>query len=150
MGKMDPFGGQEVFNAAPDKVFAFLTNVDEMAKTIPDLVSAEKVDDRTLKCVVKPGFSFLRSTMRLTVTMEPDAAAKTAVMRVKADGLGVGMQTESHLKVTGTGAESKVDWTAQVTEMRGLISLVGSSLIKGAAEKTVKDGFAALRRELEK
>lgn len=149
MASIDPFGGEELFAAAPDKVFAFLTDVEQMAKTIPDLVSYEKVDDRTLKCVVKPGFSFLRSTMRLTVKMEPDAAARTAVMRVQAEGLGVGMGTESRLAVSPDGAGTRIKWDAKVTEMRGLISLVGPSLIKGAAEKTVKDGMQALHKHLE-
>lgn len=148
MASMDPFGGEEIFKADPAKVFAFLTNVDEMAKTIPDLVSYEKIDDRTLKCVVKPGFSFLRSTMRLTVTMNPDPTAQTAVMKVQAEGLGVGMTTESRLAVVPDAEGTKVKWNAQVNEMRGLISLVGPSLIRGAAEKTVRDGFDALRKQL--
>ena len=64
------FGGQERFAASPEKVYALLTNLDAMAATIPDLVSAEKSDDaRTLKCVVRPGFSFLRGTMRLAISL---------------------------------------------------------------------------------
>ena len=59
------FGGTEQFAAEPEKLYALLTDLDAMAGTIPDLVSAERVELRTLKCVVRPGFSFLRGTMRL-------------------------------------------------------------------------------------
>ncbi|MCW5766790.1 MAG: SRPBCC family protein [Phycisphaeraceae bacterium] len=149
MAKLDPFGGEETFNADPARVFAFLTNIEEMSKTIPDLVSAEKIDDRTLKAVVKPGFTFLRSTMRLTIRMEPDEANRTAVMKVQAEGLGVGMNTESTMRITPDANGARVQWTASVTDMRGLISLAPTSLVRGAAEKTVKDGFDALRKKLE-
>ncbi|MBI3837971.1 MAG: hypothetical protein HY288_08565 [Planctomycetia bacterium] len=63
------FGGEERFAASPEKLYELLTNLDAMASSIPDLVSAEKVDGRTMKCVVRPRFSFLRGTMRLTITL---------------------------------------------------------------------------------
>ncbi len=52
------FGGQERFRASPEKLFALVTDLDAMAATIPDLVSAEKVDAGTMKCVVRQAFRF--------------------------------------------------------------------------------------------
>ncbi len=63
------FGGEESFAAPPERLFGLLTDLDGLADTIPDLVSSHRVDDRTLECVVRPGFSFLRGTMRVTIRL---------------------------------------------------------------------------------
>lgn len=149
MGAIDPFGGTESFKAGPDAVYAALTDLDALAETIPDKVSAERVDGRTVKAVVRPGFSFLRGTMRLTVELDKTDASREAVMRTSAEGIGVGMKVEAKMKVEAEGSGSKVAWTAQVTEMRGLIAAVGPTLIKAAADKTVRDGWERLRRRVD-
>lgn len=149
MGAIEPFGGTESFKAGPEAVYAALTDLDALAETIPDKVSSERVDDRTVKAVVRPGFSFLRGTMRLTVEMDKTDASREAVMRTSAEGIGLGMKVEAKMKVEAEGSGSKVGWTAQVTEMRGLIAAVGPTLIKAAADKTVRDGWAQLRRRVD-
>ena len=88
--KQIEFGGEERFEAPPEKVYGLLTDLDAMAATIPDLVSCEKVDERTLKCVVRPGFSFLRGTMRLTIALGETVPPNSATMTVAAQGIGVG------------------------------------------------------------
>ena len=82
------FGGNEIFSAPPEQVFAALTDLDRLPRLIPELVSAEKIDDRTLNCVVRPGFSFLRGTLRMTITIIDMNAPKTASMKVSAAGIG--------------------------------------------------------------
>ena len=52
---LEPFSGTETFSATPERVFAVLTNLDALASAMPGLVSSEKVDQLTLKAVVKPG-----------------------------------------------------------------------------------------------
>src|SRR6478672_9879544 len=83
------FGGHEQFASSPEKLFSLLTDLDSLAATIPDLVSAEKVDERTMRCVVRPGFSFLRGTMKLEIVMNEVTAPESATMNVSAQGIGV-------------------------------------------------------------
>src|SRR6185437_14433388 len=75
------FGGEERFAAAPERLFAVVTDLETLSENIPNLVSAERTDERTLKCVVRPGFSFLRGTLKLTISLAdlepPTAAAMT-------------------------------------------------------------------------
>src|SRR4051812_43830427 len=63
------FGGEETFSVPPERLFAALTDLDQLTKIIPDLVSSERIDERTLKCVVRPGFSFLRGTLKLQISI---------------------------------------------------------------------------------
>ncbi len=143
------FQGEERFKADAAKVYNTLTDLDGLKDSIPDLVSAQRIDDRTVSCVVRPGFSFLRGTMKMTITLDKTEPGRAAAMSVNADGIGVGMKMESRFSVETEGAGSLVKWEAQVVEMRGLIKAVGPTLIRAAADKVVRDGFARLRARIE-
>jgi carbon monoxide dehydrogenase subunit G len=146
-----PLKGKERFNAPPAKLYAELTNLDALAANIPDLQSSQKVDDRTLQCVVKPGFSFIRGTMKTRIHLAETTPDQRVVMKVSASGIGMGMEIESRLNILPEdgGAASTLDWEAAVVGRSGLLSLVGPSLIQGAAEKTIRDGWEKLRARVE-
>ncbi|HEV3137380.1 MAG TPA: SRPBCC domain-containing protein [Pirellulales bacterium] len=142
------FGGEERFVAAPEKLYELLTNLDAMAATIPDLVSAEKVDERTMKCVVRPGFSFLRGTMRLTIALGDAIRPESAAMSVTAQGIGVSMNVVSQLNISPEGPGSRLDWTARIQELKGLISAVSPGLIKAAADQVIRHAWGQVRKQL--
>ena len=96
------FGGNESFSAPPEQVFAALTDLEQLPRIIPDLVSSEKVDDRTLNCVVRPGFSFLRGTLRMTITIVELTPPESASMKVSAAGIGAQIEVVSALEVAAT------------------------------------------------
>jgi carbon monoxide dehydrogenase subunit G len=149
MAVIEPFGGEERFTADAPTVYAALTDLDTLAASIPDLVSTERVDDRTLKAVVRPGFSFLRGTLRLTLELERDDGKRGAVVRTAAEGIGVGMKVEATMSVEPDGTGSKVRWQARVPELRGLVTAVGPSLIKAAADRTVRDAWDRFRQRVQ-
>jgi carbon monoxide dehydrogenase subunit G len=139
------FGGEERFNAPPQKLFDQLTNLDTLATTIPDLVSAERTDPNTLKCVVRPGFSFLRGTMKLQISVSDLQPPEKATMHVDAQGIGIAMRLESHLHISPDGIGSLLKWDAQVLEMKGLISTVSPGLVKAAADQVVRLAWEGVR-----
>ncbi|MEX0978950.1 MAG: SRPBCC domain-containing protein [Pirellulales bacterium] len=144
------FGGEEHFAASPEKVYGLLTDLDAMAGTIPDLVSAEKSDDgRTLKCVVRPGFSFLRGTMRLAISLGDCQQPKHATMKVDAQGIGLAMGVVSELHIQGEGDGSRLEWTARIEALKGLISAVSPGLIRAAADQVIRHAWSQLRKQLD-
>jgi carbon monoxide dehydrogenase subunit G len=146
--QLPEFGGEERFTASADKLFALLTNLDAMTATIPDLVSSEKVDDRTMKCVVRPGFSFLRGTMKLMLKLGDVNPPENATMSVEAQGIGVSMTILSQLKISAEGEGSRLDWTAKVAQLKGLISAVSPGLIKAAADQVIRHAWSQVRKQL--
>ncbi|HEX3727802.1 MAG TPA: SRPBCC domain-containing protein [Pirellulales bacterium] len=142
------FGGEEQFRATPEQLYAQLTNLDAMAATIPDLVEAERVDEQTLKCVVRPGFSFLRGTMKLTITLDQLAEPTSATMSVVAQGIAVGMTVRSHLAIAADGSGSRLTWTATVAELKGLIAAVSPGLISAAADQVIRHAWTQIRQQL--
>ena len=141
-------GGEENFNASAETLYATLTDIDVMATRIPDLVSSEKIDERTLRCVVRPGFSFLRGTMKLTMAIDPTEPPKNAEMQINAKGIGVTMQVTSSLEVTPNGEGSTLKWTGRVEKMTGLVATISPSLVKAAADQVIRKGWSEIRKQL--
>lgn len=142
------FGGEELFAAPPDRVFGVLTDLDVMAATVPDLVSSERPDAKTLKCVVKPRFSFLRATLRLTISLADIEPPRSATMRIAGQGIGVSVDVSSALTVEPAGSGTRLRWTARVDHMGGLMASVPSGLITGAADKIIRQGWQKVRERL--
>lgn len=153
--QLEPFKGQEVFHAAPMRVFEALTDPDSLASMIPDLVSHERVNSRELKCIVRPGFSFLRASLRMVMTIsEAQApAAESAgriVLNIVSQGIGAAMKIECRVVIHDTGSGgSRVEWEAGVQELSGLITAVSPTLIRSAADKVIHDGWQAMRQRVE-
>lgn len=142
------FGGEELFAASPERLFDVLTDVDTLAATIPDLVSSEKPDPQTLKCVIKPKFTFLRATMRLAIQLRDLARPSSATMHVTAEGIGASMQVVSVLSIEPVGSGSKMIWTARIERMGGLLATVPGGLVKGAADQVIRQGWQQVRQRL--
>lgn len=140
--------GEEHFDHDPDRVYAAVTDLKLLAKNIPDLVSHEIVGENELRCVVRPGFSFLRMTMKTRIVLAPDPAARKAVMKVSSQGIGAAMDVESHVAVEPADGGALLKWTAQVVKTTGLVSTVSRDLVRAAAEQVIRSGWAQIRTQL--
>jgi carbon monoxide dehydrogenase subunit G len=148
---VEPLAGTEVFAASPCRVHATLTDLDVLGQVMPGAVAPERVDDRTIRCTVRPSFSFLSANMRVTVTLADSAPPNSATIRMAAQGIGISMNVESRLRISPEqgGAASRLDWDARITEMKGLITAVSPGLIRAAADQVVRAGWKALRLRIE-
>ncbi|MEX2186541.1 MAG: SRPBCC domain-containing protein [Pirellulales bacterium] len=157
------FGGVEQFAATSDRVFAVVTDLGTLARVLPDVESSEQPAADTLRCVVRPGFSFLRGKLNVTITrQETDAEAPlSAEFRVESKAIGVQITVETSLRVEATSveaspveatptnaAQSALHWQATVTERKGLVAAISASLIRAAAEKVIQQTWQRLRDEL--
>jgi carbon monoxide dehydrogenase subunit G len=142
------FGGEERFVAPPEKVYALLTDLDGLGASIPDLVSAQRVDERTLNCTVRPGFSFLRGTMKLKITLDELTPPTQATLRIDSQGIGVAMKVVSQMTLEAEGTGTKLTWNADVSEMKGLVATVSPGLVKAAAEQVIRHGWKQMHERL--
>lgn len=140
------FGGSETFKLPPGELFDIVTNLDNVASTIPDAESTERIDEHTLRAVVRPGFSFLRGKLTLMIRVADKVFPSEA--RTVIDGQGIGMRVvvESHVHIEPAEAGSKLTWEARVIEMKGLIATVSPGLVQSAAEQVIKNAWAQIHR----
>lgn len=142
------FGGEERFAAAPERLFAVVTDLETLSENIPNLVSAERTDERTLKCVVRPGFSFLRGTLKLTISLADLEPPTAAAMTIAAQGIGSAMQIVSRLQIAPDGAGSLLRWQAKIERASGLLSSIPGGLLRAAADQTIRHAWQQVREKL--
>jgi carbon monoxide dehydrogenase subunit G len=143
------FHGEEQFDVPPARLFAALTDLDSFARIIPDLQSSERIDERTLKCVVRPGFSFLRGTLNLTIALGELSPPQSAAMRVTADGIGAHLAIDSRLEITPDEMGSRLHWSATVVELKGLVATISRPLITAAADQVIRQSWQKVREALD-
>lgn len=148
MSNLPEFGGEELFDVAPERLFAAVTDLDVLASTIPDMVSSERPDAQTLKCVVKPRFSFLRATLRLNITLLDLVAPQSATMHIAGQGIGASVEVSSSLSIEPRESGARLRWTARIDRAGGLMATVPSGLIKGAADQIIRQGWQQVRERL--
>jgi carbon monoxide dehydrogenase subunit G len=142
------FGGEEHFAATPERVFALLTDLDALARLMPDLVSAKRIDDRTLECVVRPGVSFLRGTLRLNIRLVDLKAPESAAMHMSAQGIGTKIGVESTLSLRSEPAGTRLEWSSKVVELSGLVATISRGLIVAAAGQQIREMWQRIQAEL--
>lgn len=146
----DPFSGEETFNAPPAKVFAILTNFDTYAKAIPGLVSSEKAPDgQSMKIAIKPGLSFVSGTVKATMRITDAKPDQGFIMTIESSSVGMTLDLEAGMDIQPEGTGTKVKWTGRVTKFTGLVKLAPAALVRGAADKVIKDGWTELRKQVE-
>jgi carbon monoxide dehydrogenase subunit G len=143
------FDGSETFAAGPDRLFALLTDLDALSRIMPEVESAERIDARTLRCVVRPGFSFLRGKLNSTVQLADVVPKTSAVMHVHSKAVGVEMRVRTQWTIAPQGEGARLDWNAEVTELKGLVATLGAPLIRAAAEQTIRKSWEAVRAQLD-
>lgn len=143
------FGGEELFRAAPDRVFAAVTDLDTLARNVHDLTMAKRIDAHTLECTARPGFGFMRGTLKLVIQLVNLNPPESATMMIDARGIGQSLRVTSQLTISSTlEGGSRLLWTAAVTDLKGLIATISPALIRAAADQVIRAAWKDLRKEL--
>ena len=143
------FEGEEHFAVPAEKLYERLTDVGLLAQCIPDAESAEAIDDRNLRAVVRPGVSFLRGTLKLHVAVDPVDPPRRAEMRVDAQGIGATISMTSRMEIEPHEGGSRLRWQASVEKMSGLVATVSRPLIQAAAQRVIQGMWDGIRQQVE-
>ena len=137
--------------AAPrDRVWAFVTDPNQVGQCGPGVESIEVIDDTHFKATAKVGIGFISA--RFVVNMEfaeltvPDHAAIKA--HGQAPGSAVDADASMHLSDNATGG-TVMDWSADVN-LAGTLASVGARLIEGTATKMIGQTFDCMKSTLER
>ncbi|OAI53565.1 hypothetical protein AYO44_04005 [Planctomycetaceae bacterium SCGC AG-212-F19] len=127
------------FSQPPGFVWAKLADIKFLVTCIPDLESATPRDDGSAVCIIRPGFSFVRGT--LDVTMQIVEAVENKLLRIQAHGKGIGSSNDVELALHFAERDggTRIHWTADITHLGGLLKALPQGLLKGAAQKVIGD-----------
>jgi carbon monoxide dehydrogenase subunit G len=143
------FAGTVDIDAPRDRVWAFVTDPNQVGQCGPGVESIEVIDDRHFKATAKVGIGFISA--RFIVNMEfaevnaPDDA--TIKAHGQAPGSAVDATAQMRLSDSATGGTT-MDWDADVN-ISGTLASVGARLIEGTANKMIGQTFDCMRTKLQ-
>jgi carbon monoxide dehydrogenase subunit G len=145
---MIQFEGDRDFAPPPPALFAKLSDARFLVRCIPDVESVARAEAGEAVCTIRPGFSFVRGTLELTVRVAEALPEKSVKVLLLSKGIGSSSAVEALLALAPHDGGTRVHWQAQVKEMGGLLKMVPQGLVRGAAEKVTADAWAAVQRQL--
>lgn len=131
--------GDKDFPLPPGEVWAKLSDCPFLAQCVPGMVSIKESSPERAIVILKPGFSFVRST--LEITLQRLEATPETHLRYQIDGKGIGNSStvDSVLSLTPQGEGTRVHWAADITQLGGLLKAIPQGLIKASAERVIID-----------
>jgi carbon monoxide dehydrogenase subunit G len=145
---MIQFEGDRDFALPPSALWAKLSDARFLVTCIPDVESLEKSEASVAVCTIRPGFSFVRGTLELTIRVTEAVPDQSVKLLLRSKGIGNTSAVEAQLALSPQEAGTRVHSRAQVTEMGGLLKMVPQGLVRGAAQKIIADVWAAVEARL--
>jgi uncharacterized protein len=143
------FSGSVDIAAPRDRVWAFVTDPNQVGQCGPGVESIEVIDDTHFKATAKVGIGFISArfvvTMEFAETKPPDSAT------IKAHGQAPGSAVDATAQMQlsdGEAGGTRMDWSADVN-IAGTLASVGARLIEGTANKMIGQTFDCMKSTLE-
>src|ERR1022692_4389530 len=138
--------GSEDLNLPRERVFQLLTDSSFIAKSLPDAQDTKVIDESNLEARMKIGMSFLTTHMAVKMKTADKVPPQHARLYVEGAGSGSNMKITSDFDLEGeTTTKMKRVADAEIT---GVMAGIGSSLLKGFAEKKVKEIVEAINKAI--
>lgn len=145
---MNQFEGDRDFALAPQALWEKLSDARFLVTCIPDVVSVARAEAAEAVCTIRPGFSFVRGTLELTLRVAEAVAGQSVRLSLLSKGMGNSSTVEAALALAPHDGGTRVHWVAQIKEMGGLLKMVPQGLVRGAAQKVVADAWSAVEARL--
>jgi carbon monoxide dehydrogenase subunit G len=142
------FEGDTDFPQAPASVWAKMSDARFLVQCLPGVEKVSHVEASTATCILRPGLSFVRGTLEITIRLTDVVEGKSLRVLTHGKGIGSSNDVESTLTFAAHDGGTRIHWTADVTHLGGLIKAVPQGLLSGAAQKVIADVWATIKTKL--
>jgi carbon monoxide dehydrogenase subunit G len=142
------FEGEKDFPLPPNEVWAKLSDARFLVQCVPDSTVSDEPQKERAVCTVRPGFAFVRGTLEVTLTVGEAIADRLVKLGLHSKGVGASSEVAAEMNLTAKDRGTHLHWTAEVTSVGGLLKMVPSGLIRGAAQKVIGDVLANVEAKL--
>ena len=136
---MQSFEGERIFSLPPEQLWPKLRDASYLAACIPDGTPHPGATRDKAVCTVRPGFSFMRGSLEVTIEVIDGQESTSVKFSQLSKGIGSSSEVETALTFAPHERGTKVQWRAEVKNLGGLLKMVPSGLIRGAAQKVIED-----------
>jgi carbon monoxide dehydrogenase subunit G len=142
------FEGDRDVPQAPAEVWTKLHDARFLVRCIPGAEAVTRADAGEAACTVRPGFAFVRGNMEVTVRVVEAVAPSAVRLALVSKGIATSSDVAIALSIASQDGGSRIHWSADVTSLGGLLKAVPQGLIRGAADKIIKDVWANVSAQL--
>jgi len=143
------FEGTVQINAPRDRVWAFVTDPNQVGQCGPGVESIEVIDDTHFKATAKVGVGFISARFVVNLEFVDLDAPNAATIKAHGQAPGSAVDADARMELSDAdGGGTTMDWSAEVI-IAGTIASVGARLIEGTANKMIGQTFDCMRTKLE-
>lgn len=148
MAAMLHFEGARDFKIPPAALWPKLRDAGFLAGCIPD-ASVEGTPSRDKAvCSVRPGFAFVSGSLEVNIQIVDGTEPAALKFQLLSKGIGSSSDVETSLTLAASDAGTRIHWSADVIRLGGLLKMVPSGLMKGAAQKVIEDVWTGVERRV--
>ena len=142
------FEGDRDFDLSPGRVFVLLGNPAFLVKCVPGVEGESRFDAESAQCTLRPGFSFVRGTLELTLRIVERTPESALHIGRQSRGIGSSSEIEARLTLAAAANGTRLHWLIEIKSLGGLLKAVPQGLIKASAQKVIGEALSAVEREL--
>jgi carbon monoxide dehydrogenase subunit G len=140
--------GEKDLSQAPKDVWNKLSDPQFLAQCIPGIESLTQTSPDSLKCTLRPGFTFVRGTLELTLAVLEKVPENFLRYLLTAKGIGSSSEVEASISLDSLGTGTRLRWSVDIKRLDGLLKMIPQGLIQAGAQQVVADAFATLEAKL--
>lgn len=143
------FSGAVDIPAPRERVFAFVTDPDQVGSCGPGVESIEVVDLTHFRAKAKVGVGFITARFVVDLEIAEQSAPDMAVIKAHGQAPGSAVDALGRMNlVDGTQpGTTTMLWAAEV-QISGMIANVGARLVEGTANKMIAQTFDCIRAKI--
>ena len=143
------FEGDTELPLPPARAWEKLSDARFLVQSVPNVESIAQSEADKAVCTIRPGFAFVRGTLELTVQVVESIRDSSVRLLVHTKGVGSTSDVEATLTLTPQGNGAHVHWTAEITNLGGLLKAVPQGLVKAAAQRVIGDVWTAVKGRID-
>ena len=130
-------------------VSSFISNIDQVTSIIPEVQSAEKLNETSSKLVVKAGKSAIKGKFNLLLELKQITEGEDIDINARGSGTTGSLDLKANYKLVDLGSSTLVKWTVNLN-IGGMIATMGARVINSTAENYISVLTDSFRKAFEK
>jgi carbon monoxide dehydrogenase subunit G len=131
------YSGEEKIPASPDVVWAFVTDPEKIARSMPEVIDVTVRDPTHVDASVRVAVGPVRGTLKLKVELRPDPSRRRIDLIISGGGFGSAVDMTAGADVIDAGdGGTRLAWSGQALA-RGPVAAVGGRVLDAQAQKLI-------------
>jgi carbon monoxide dehydrogenase subunit G len=142
------FEGEKTLPLGPEACWMKLTDSEFLSQCIPNVESVSQSAPSQIQLKLRPGVSFVRGTLDVTIKVEKGEPGKSARYAAHSRAIGSSSDAEAKLNLEPVPGGTHLRWTVVIKTLGGLLKAVPQGLIKASVQKVITDLWSEVEQKL--